>query len=213
MNAPVRGRLITLEGIEGVGKSTHLRRVVDAIEAAGYDVDLTREPGGTPTAEAIRALLIEHGEEPIPPAAEALLMFASRALHIANRIRPSLEQGSWVVSDRYVDASRAYQGAGRGIPDESIETLARLALDGLEADATLLLDCPVDIGMARAGSRGDKDRFEVEEHAFFERIRAKYLSLAAADPERFYVVDASGTLDEVAAGVDAAVQEILIRFK
>ena len=208
-----RGRFITIEGSEGLGKSTQLARVVAGLEAAGIPVDVTREPGGTPMAETIRGMLIEHGEEPMPASAEVLLMFAARALHVQNRIRPALEAGTWVVSDRFVDASRAYQGGGRCIPEGTIETLASLALDGLEPDVTLLLDAPVEVGLARAAARGEADRFEVEQQAFFERVRAAYLAVVHANPDRFIVIDASGDVDTVGEAVDAAVQEILNRFK
>lgn len=207
-----RGIFITIEGIEGVGKSTQLRRLVRTLERNGVPLDVTREPGGTPMAEVIRGLLIEPGDEPVPRSAEVLLMFAARALHVENRIRPALEAGTWVVSDRFVDASRAYQGGGRGIPETTIETLADLALGGLEPDVTLLLDAPVEIGMARAAERGDKDRFEQEDHAFFERVRAAYLSIAHACPGRFVVIDASGTVDEVGEAVEAAAKKIINDF-
>ncbi|MEO1244083.1 MAG: dTMP kinase [Pseudomonadota bacterium] len=207
-----RGRFITVEGIEGVGKSTHIRRLKSHVEAAGYSVDVTREPGGTPTAEAIRALLISHGDEPMPEAAELLLMFAARALHVANRIRPALNDGVWVISDRFVDASRAYQGGGRGLSSARIEQLAELALDGLEPDVTLLLDAPPAVGLGRAERRGSKDRFETETLDFFERVRQSYLDLAKAEPSRFVVLDASGTIEGVAELVDEAAQKILDRF-
>lgn len=207
------GRFVTVEGIEGVGKSTHVRRLAALIEQAGHTVDVTREPGGTPTAEAIRELLIEHGEEPMPEAAELLLIFASRALHVANRIRPALDGGVWVISDRFVDASMAYQGGGRGLPDEVIEGLADFALGGLKPDATLLLDAPPEVGLARADRRGAKDRFESEALEFFARVRQRYLDLAAAEPDRFVVIDASGTLEEVGKSVEAAGQYILKNFK
>jgi len=212
-DANTRGCFITVEGIEGVGKSTHIRRLAALVEQAGHSVDVTREPGGTPTAEAIRELLIEHGEEPMPEAAELLLMFASRALHVANRIRPALENGAWVISDRFVDASRAYQGGGRGLPDTVIEGLADFALDGLTPDFTLLLDAPPEVGLARADRRGAKDRFESEALEFFARVRQRYLDLAAAEPDRFVVIDASGALDEVAKAVESAAHYVLKRFK
>lgn len=212
MTSRARGTFIAVEGIEGVGKSTNLARLVAALEAEGIDVEVTREPGGTQTAEAIRAILLEHGDEPMPASAEALLMFAARALHTENRIRPALERGQWVVSDRFVDASRAYQGGGRGLPMTTINHLADLALDGLEPDLVLLLDAPVDVGLERADKRGAKDRFEIEQRDFFERVRATYHELANESPDRFLVVDASGSLDEVAALVDEAAQTIINRF-
>ena len=208
-----RGKFITFEGIEGVGKSTQLKRLVDALESAGLSVDVTREPGGTPTAEAIRGILLEHGDEPMPRSAEALLMMAARALHTENRIRPALANGTWVVSDRFVDASRAYQGGGRGIPMAQIDNLAEVALDGLEPDVVVLLDAPVEVGLERADRRGAKDRFEVEQREFFERVRETYLKLARAAPERFLVVDASGNVESVGQRLDEAAQEIPNRFK
>ncbi len=213
MTTEHRGRFISVEGIEGVGKSTNLARLVSAFELAGIDVDVTREPGGTPTAEAIRSILLEHGDEPMPASAEALLMFSARALHVENRIRPALESGRWVVSDRFVDASRAYQGGGRGIPMALIDSLAELALGGLEPDVVVLLDAPVEVGLERADRRGAKDRFEVEEQAFFERVRASYLGLAANHPERFLVIDAAGSPEAVGSLVDEAAQNILNRFR
>ncbi len=208
-----RGVFITVEGIEGVGKSTQLERIVGVLRDGGVPVDVTREPGGTPTAEVIRNVLIEHGAEPMPASAEVLLMFAARALHVENRIRPALDAGTWVVSDRFVDASRAYQGGGRGIPASTIETLADLSLQGLEPDATLLLDAPAEVGLGRAAKRGAKDRFEAEEQAFFERVRSAYLDLASADPGRFVVIDASGDIDTVGDAVETAATDILKRFR
>ena len=208
-----RGVFVTVEGIEGVGKSTQLKRLVEVLEGAGVPVDVTREPGGTPTAEVIRNILIEHGAEPMPASAEVLLMFAARALHVENRIRPALEAGTWVICDRFVDASRAYQGGGRGVPEPTIEALADLSLNGLEPDVTLLLDAPVETGLARAARRGAKDRFEAEEQAFFERVRAAYLSLVHAEPERFIVIDAAGDIETVGLAVEEAAKNILNHFK
>lgn len=208
-----RGRFITLEGIEGVGKSTQLTRIVDALEARGLDVLVTREPGGTPTAEQIRSLVLDHGDEPMPANAEVLLVFAARALHVENLIRPALEAGRWVVSDRFVDASRAYQGGGRGIDSAKIEMLAELALGGLVPDATVLLDAPVDVGLARADRRGGRDRIESETRPFFERVRSRYLELAGNEPERFVTVNADDSAEAVGAAVDRAIADILICFK
>ena len=140
-------------------------------------------------------------------------MFAARALHVGNRIRPALEAGTWVICDRFVDASRAYQGGGRGVPEPTIEALADLSLNGLEPDVTLLLDAPVETGLARAARRGAKDRFEAEEQAFFERVRAAYLSLVHAEPERFIVIDAAGDIETVGLAVEEAAKNILKHFK
>lgn len=203
------GRFITVEGIEGVGKSTHIDRLIGLIEQHGRKAIRTREPGGTPTAERIRDAVLGHAEEPIPDIAELLLMFASRSLLVANVIRPALDTGIWVVSDRFVDASRAYQGGGRGMSMERIDQLADWVLGDLRPDLTILLDAPVDVGMARAGRRGDPDRLDVERAEFYGRVRTTYLELAAAEPDRFVVVDATADLDTVGAKVEAAARELL----
>ena len=204
-----RGKFITVEGIEGVGKSTNVGILRQAIERRGIPVLTTREPGGTPLAEKIRRLLVEHGDEPLPDIAELLLMFASRALHVQNRIEPALAGGTWVVCDRFTDASRAYQGGGRGIPQADINRLAELVHPGLRPDMTLLLDAPVATGMNRAGQRGDPDRIEIEQSDFFTRVRAQYLQLAAAEPDRFVVIDARRSLDEVRRDVRTAINRLL----
>lgn len=190
-------KFITVEGIEGVGKSTNMRHLVNAIENAGHTVLTTREPGGTPMAERIRELVAEHGDEPMPDVAELLLVFASRALHVNNVIRPALAAGTWVVCDRFTDSSRAYQGGGRGLPLENIDRLAEWVHGDLVPDLTILLDAPVETGMERAGRRSDPDRFESEQSDFFQRVRATYLKIAAEHPERFVVVDAARSLDDV----------------
>ena len=192
-----RGKFISIEGIEGVGKSTNVAHLTGILEERGHKVLTTREPGGTPMAERIRELLIEHGDEPMPEIAELLLMFASRALHVSNVIQPALAAGTWVVCDRFTDASRAYQGGGRGIPLDDINQLARWVMGDLKPDLTILLDAPVETGMSRAGQRGDPDRFEVERSEFFGRVRDAYLQLAEAEPERFVIVDATQALESV----------------
>lgn len=196
------GRFITVEGIEGVGKSTHIDHLCSILESSGVHVLKTREPGGTPTAELIRDTVLGHAEEPIPDIAELLLMFASRSLLVENVIRPALNAGTWVVSDRFVDASRAYQGGGRGLSMDRINLLADWVLGDLRPDVTILLDAPVEIGLARTGKRGDPDRLDSERSDFYARVRETYLSLAGAEPDRFVVVDASGSLDEVRAAID-----------
>jgi len=192
-----RGKFISIEGIEGVGKSTNIAHLTSILEERGYNVLTTREPGGTPMAERIRELLIEHGDEPMPEIAELLLMFASRSLNVSNLIQPALAAGTWVVCDRFTDASRAYQGGGRGIPLNDINQLAKLVMGDLEPDLTILLDAPVETGMSRAGQRGKPDRFEVERSEFFGRVRDAYLRLAKAEPERFVIVDATQALKSV----------------
>lgn len=203
------GKFITIEGIEGVGKSTHMNRLVEHIEAKGHKVLTSREPGGTPTAELIRDVVLGHNDEPIPDIAELLLMFASRSLLVENVIRPALTAGTWVLCDRFVDASRAYQGGGRGIPMEQVNELANWVLGDLRPDLTILLDAPVEIGMARAGSRGNPDRLDVERAEFYTRVRTSYLELAESEQDRFVIVDASGELDEVSASIDALATIIL----
>ena len=192
-----RGKFISIEGIEGVGKSTNVAHLTGILEGRGHKVLTTREPGGTPMAERIRELLIEHGDEPMPEIAELLLMFASRALHVSNVIQPALAAGTWVVCDRFTDASRAYQGGGRGVPLDDINQLARWVMGDLKPDLTILLDAPVETGMSRAGQRGDPDRFEVERSEFFGRVRDAYLQLAEAEPKRFVIVDATQALESV----------------
>ena len=195
------GKFITFEGIEGVGKSTNISHFVSMVEAAGHQVLTTREPGGTPMAERIRALVAEHGDEAMPDIAELLLVFAARSLHVNNVILPALASGSWVVCDRFTDSSRAYQGGGRGLPQGDIDLLADWVHGDLQPDLTILLDAPVETGMARAGRRGDPDRFESEQIDFFQRVRETYLQLAEAHPERFAVVDATQDLESVKSDV------------
>jgi dTMP kinase len=197
----MRGKFITFEGIEGVGKSTNIDSFVGAVEAEGQAVIQTREPGGTPTAEDIRRILKEHGDEPMPATAELLLMFAARAINVGNTIRPALEAGTWVVSDRFTDSTRAYQGGGRGLSREQIDWLARLVHGDVEPDLTILLDAPVEIALQRAGRRGEPDRFEVEQGDFFTRVRDTYLQLAREEPDRFVVVDVSRDLDTIKADI------------
>jgi len=170
----------------------------DALQASGADVVCTREPGGTPLAEQIRGLLLDTHHEPPAPVTELLLMFAARAQHVRETLLPALQRGAWVVSDRFTDASYAYQGAGRGGDAGFIAELERRAV-GIVPALTLLLDVPVDVGLRRARGRGVADRIEGEREDFFERVRAGYLARAAAEPERFRVVDATQSIDAVAA--------------
>lgn len=204
-----RGRFISVEGIEGVGKSSNIEVLVEHIQKAGYEVLTTREPGGTPVAEDIRVLLKERGDEPIPEIAELLLMFAARSLNVNNVIIPALAAGKWVVSDRFTDSSRAYQGGGRGIPMQTVDSLAEWVHGDVWPDLTILLDAPVDIGMARAGQRGAPDRIEREKHEFFERVRECYLGLALREPERFVVIDTTRSLAEVQLDVARLAQQLI----
>lgn len=204
-----RGKFITFEGIEGVGKSSNMAVLVACIEAAGHKVLTTREPGGTPFAEDIRDILMNRGDEPIPEIAELLLMFAARSFNVNNVILPALEAGTWVVCDRFTDSSRAYQGGGRGIPMDTIDRVADWVHGDTWPDLTILLDAPVEIGMARAGKRSAPDRFEQERHDFFQRVRECYLQIAANEPERFVVLDTTRGIEEVQADVVALAAQLL----
>ena len=202
------GKFITFEGIEGVGKSTNIAHLTRAIEKRGHTVLTTREPGGTPMAERIRDLVAEHGDESMPDIAELLLVFAARALHVNNVIQPALAAGTWVICDRFTDSSRAYQGGGRGLPQEDINLIAKWVHGDLRPDLTILLDTPVETGMSRAGQRGDPDRFEIERSEFFMRVRETYLGLAEAEPDRFVIVDATQDLDTVKQTIESIANAI-----
>jgi len=193
------GRFITLEGIEGAGKSTVAKYVGDWLAGQGIAVRLTREPGGTPLAERVRRIVLERGTEQVSAVTETLLMFAARALHVENVIVPTLGAGEWVVCDRFTDATRAYQGSARGVDAALIDTLARAVHPQLAPDCTLLLDLPVAAGLARARERGAgaTDRFEAETVSFFEKVRGGYLALARREPARIHVIDAAAPLSDV----------------
>lgn len=207
------GVFVTLEGPEGAGKSTNLGYVADALRRAGCDPLLTREPGGTPIAERMRGILLEHHEEPMDPDAELLLVFAARAQHLSRVIRPALAQGRVVISDRFTDATYAYQGGGRGIDAARIAALESWTQGELRPDLTLVLDVPVEVGMARARARSALDRFESEQRAFFDGVRSTYLQRAAANPERYRVVDASGELAQVQRDLEPVIEQILERWR
>ena len=199
----VQSRLVTLEGGEGAGKSTVLAALRDTLKASGVEVVCTREPGGTPLAEQIRGLLLStpadgRPHEPPAPVTELLLMFAARAQLVRKTLLPALQRGAWVLSDRFTDASYAYQGAGRGGDDGFIAELERRAV-GIAPALTLLLDLPVKVGLQRVRGRGAADRIECEREDFFERVRAGYLARAAAEPQRFRVIDATQSVEAVAA--------------
>ncbi|WP_372981216.1 dTMP kinase [Marinobacter sediminum] len=196
-----RGQFITFEGTEGVGKSTQLANAADTLKGLGVDVVVTREPGGTPMAESIRELLLAPRDEAVDETTELLLMFAARAQHLNTRILPALERGQWVLCDRFTDATFAYQGGGRGVSSERIAMLESLVQGDVRPDHVILLDAPVETGMKRARSRGDLDRFEQETVSFFQRIRDTYLERAQAAPERYSVVDASASLEQVTASI------------
>jgi dTMP kinase len=198
------GRFITLEGIEGAGKSTLARYVADWLSERGIAVRLTREPGGTPLAERLRQIVLERGTEPLSAVSETLLMFAARSQHVESVILPSLAAGQWVVCDRFTDATRAYQGSGRGVDAGLIEALAHAVHPRLAPACTLLLDLPAAAGLKRARERRGAtgaDRFEAETLGFFERVRGGYLEIARREPERVQLIDASAPLSEVRARI------------
>jgi dTMP kinase len=198
------GRFLTIEGIEGVGKTTQVARIAKTLAERRIAHVVTREPGGTALAEKIRDLVLRPREEGLPPAAELLLMFAARAVHLANHIEPSLRAGKWVVCDRFTDATYAYQGAGRGMSQDDITYLETMVQGARRPDLTLLLDVPVDVGLGRSRKRDagkTRDRFERERADFFERVRDGYLRRARAEPDRMAVIDAAASVDEVAARI------------
>ena len=197
MTVSVKGKFITVEGIEGVGKSTNIEFIRNTLETAGKTVVVTREPGGTPVGEEIRKLLLDHRNDNLSSDSELLLMFAARAEHLAHVIRPALDDGKFVLCDRFTDATYAYQGGGRGITFRCIGMLEDWVQGEIRPDLTLLLDVPVTIGMQRAGQRSQADRFEQEQHAFFERVRNTYLTLAKCESERIRIIDASKPLEVV----------------
>jgi dTMP kinase len=192
-----KGKFITVEGGEGVGKTTNIEFVRSRLEAAGIDVLVTREPGGTPLGEAIRGLLLDPKYTGMDPSCELQLMFAARAEHLASVVWPALEKGQWVLCDRFTDATYAYQGSGRGIDTGKIAQLEQWVQGDFRPDITLLLDVPVEVGLARASERGALDRFEQEKVEFFERVRQGYLEMAKEHAGRYRVIDASLPLDEV----------------
>lgn len=197
-----RGLFITLEGGEGLGKTTNLKFIQNWLVARGEKVIVTREPGGTSSAEAIRELLLRPKDENLSHEAEVLLMFAARAEHLDKVILPALRQGAWVLCDRFTDATYAYQGAGRGLGEERIAYLEQWVQAGLDPDLTLLFDAPVEIGLKRAGSRaGSLDRFELEDLNFFERVRSGYLKRAANFPRRVRVIDAGQSIETVQSAI------------
>jgi len=210
----VRARFITIEGMEGVGKSTNAAFVADWIRARALPVLHTREPGGTALGERLRDTLLHASEAMAPvPLAELLMMFAARTQHLEERIRPALAAGTWVLCDRFTDASYAYQGAGRRLGNEPIAALERLVHADLQPDLTLLLDAPVAIGLSRARHRGTADRFERERAEFFERVRTAYLARAEAQRERIIVIDASGPLPAVQLELGRALEAWLEQLR
>ncbi len=204
-----RGLFITVEGGEGVGKSTNIEFMTERLTKQGVNLVVSREPGGTELAESIRQLLLQVSKEPVAGITELLLMFAARAQHINQVIEPALSEGKWVLCDRFTDATYAYQCGGRGMSVSAVRQLEQLVQGQLRPDYTLLLDAPVETGMTRAKQRGDLDRFEQEDLQFFQRVRTAYLRLAQESSGRFHVVDASLTLTEVQGTIDKICQELI----
>ena len=203
------GRFVTLEGIEGVGKTTQVTRLAAALSARGVPLVVTREPGGTALAEKIRELVLSPRKETLPPMAELLLMFAARSVHLANLIEPNLQAGRWVVCDRFTDATYAYQGAGRGLNVDDIGRLESMVQGLRRPDLTLVLDVPVAVGLERSRQRDvgrQRDRFERERAEFFERVRDGYLQRARAEPERMLVIDAMRSMDDVTLSITRALE-------
>jgi dTMP kinase len=204
-----RGRFVTVEGIEGAGKSTQMDVIRQYLEERGISVVMTREPGGAPLSEAVRTLLLDPDNRGMSSDTELLLVFAARAEHLHKVIRPALESGDWVLSDRFTDATFAYQGGGRGIEAARIAILEEWVQGRLRPDMTLLLDVPVETGMTRIAGRGKPDRFEREDRQFFQRIRDSYLQRAAAEPQRIRLIDARAPVQQVSREALAAVSALL----
>ena len=201
----IPGRFLTVEGIEGVGKSTQVARLSQSLSDRGIAHVVTREPGGTPLAERIRGIVLDNSsDESMPPTAELLLMFAARAVHLANHVEPHLGAGRWVVCDRFIDASYAYQGGGRGLRTDHIRQLESMVQGARRPDLTVLLDAPVEQALQRARQRNPgavADRFESERAEFFERVRNAYRARAAAEPDRIAVIDASQSVERIASHI------------
>lgn len=193
----MRGKFITIEGTEGVGKTTNIAFIKQWLDDNGISFINTREPGGTPLAEEIRQVLLSNRDEKVCSKAELLMMFAGRAQHIDQVIEPQLAQGNWVLCDRFTDATYAYQGAGREMGDDLIKSLETMVQGDMRPDLTLVLDVPVELGLERAGKRSEPDRFELEKTDFFNRVRHAYLSMATNNPQRYKIIDASQTLEHV----------------
>lgn len=204
-----RGRLLTLEGIEGAGKSTAAAFLVDALAEAGVTVVRTREPGGTPLGESIREVLLADYDAPVPPMSELLLMFAGRAAHLAQRIEPALAAGEWVICDRFTDASYAYQGAGRGLGEAPVAALEEMVQGALRPDRVFWFDVPVETGLERVSERGRGNRFDGETVAFHETVREAYRARAQADPERYVRIDAAAEPATVERQLEQALTELL----
>ena len=198
-----RGKFITIEGQDGAGKTTNIDVIMHFLRSAGISFVQSREPGGTALGESIRDLILNSNDDHIGDTAELLLMFAARAQHLQDVIEPALSRGDWVLSDRFTDATYAYQGGGRGMNVDDIATLEQLVLGGLRPDLTILLDLPVDVGESRAGQRSKPDRFEQQKLNFKQRVRDSYLERASAEPERIKVLNAAQSIENVKDSIDS----------
>ena len=207
------GLFITLEGPEGAGKSTNREYLAERLREQGINVVLTREPGGTPLAERIRELLLDPSDEPMAADTELLLVFAARAQHLAEVIRPALARGAVVLCDRFTDATYAYQGGGRGLSHARIAALEAFVQGDLRPDLTLVFDLPIEVGMARASARGRLDRFEQEGRTFFDAVRSTYLQRAEAAPQRYRLIDAAQTLEQVQIQLDTLLPQLLGMYR
>jgi len=204
-----KGKFITIEGGEGAGKSTNIGFIQAFLADRGVELISTREPGGTVYAEKIRNLLLDHDDEPLDSMAELLLIFAARAQHLNQLILPALNEGKWVLCDRFTDATYAYQGAGRKLGMSKVADLENLVQGELRPDLTLILDIPVDVGMERVAGRGEFDRFESEQQEFFESVRQSYLELAQASPDRYAVIDTCNSLEQVQSDIALILEQLL----
>lgn len=208
-NSVKKGQFITVEGTEGVGKSTNMAFIECWLKEAGKELIITREPGGTELGEKLRAVLLDAKEQSMCDDTELLLMFAARAQHLYEVIQPALDAGKWVLCDRFTDATYAYQGGGRGIEMSRIALLEQWVQGDIRPDMTLILDLPVAVGLERAGKRSEPDRFELEKHDFFNKVRDTYLSRAAASPERYCVIDASPSVNDVQQSIQTVLEKMV----
>lgn len=209
MRSSDKGKFITLEGTEGVGKSTNMDFIERWLKESGKELIVTREPGGTELGEKLRSVLLDAKEQSMCDDTELLLMFAARAQHLHEVIKPALDSGKWVLCDRFTDATYAYQGGGRGIDMDRIAQLEQWVQGDLRPDMTLILDLPVDVGLERAGKRSAPDRFELEKKTFFTKVRDSYLSRAAAYPTRYHVIDASPSINDVEKSIQKIIEKMV----
>ena len=208
-NSITSGQFITVEGTEGVGKSTNMAFIESWLKEAGKELVITREPGGTALGEKLRAVLLDAKEQSMSDDTELLLMFAARAQHLQEVILPALDAGKWVLCDRFTDSTYAYQGGGRGIELSRIAQLEQWVQGERRPDMTLILDLPIDVGLERAGKRSEPDRFELEKHDFFNKVRQTFLQRAAESPKRYAVIDASPSIDVVQQSIQAVLEKMI----